>query len=69
MRPESPVLAFAAFLATIAAIARRNGIAVGAGCGMAQEAADALVEFGTDNVLEFASLRMRFVIVNAKCVF
>jgi hypothetical protein len=36
---------------------------------MAQEAADTLVQFGTDDVLEFAGLRVRFVIVNAKCVF
>ena len=36
---------------------------------MAQEAADALVEFWADDVLEFAGLRMRFVVVNAKRVF
>jgi hypothetical protein len=35
---------------------------------MTQKTADALVEFGADNVLKFAGLRMRFVIVDAKCV-
>jgi hypothetical protein len=36
---------------------------------MAEEAADALVEFRADDVLEFAGLGVRFVVVNAKRVF
>jgi len=35
---------------------------------MAEETADALVEFGTDNVFEFASLAVRFLVVNAEGV-
>jgi NADH/NAD ratio-sensing transcriptional regulator Rex len=35
---------------------------------MAQECADALVEFGTDDVLEFAGMRVRFGIGNRKSV-
>src|SRR4029077_3402795 len=69
LRPESPVLAFAAFLATITAIAGRNRIAVGAGGGMAEEAADTLVQFRADDVLEFAGLGVRFVVINAKGIF
>ncbi len=40
-----------------------------AGRGMAKEAADALVEFRADDVLEFAGLGVRFVVVNPKRVF
>jgi hypothetical protein len=36
---------------------------------MAQEAADALIEFGADDVLKLAGLRVRFVVVDAKRVF
>ena len=59
-------LAFASFLLAIAAIARGNGIAVGAGGRMAQEGADALVEFRADDVLESAGLSVRFGVVDAK---
>ena len=53
----------------VAAIARGNGIAMGASSGMAEEAADALVQFGADDVFELASLTVRFVVVNAEGVF
>jgi len=36
---------------------------------MAEEGADALIEFGTNDVLEFASLSVGFVIVDAESVF
>ena len=35
---------------------------------MAEERADALIEFGADDVLELAGLRVRFGVVNGKCV-
>ena len=53
----------------IAAFARRNRIAVRASRGVTQEAADALVQFGADNVFKFASLAVRFVICNSESVF
>lgn len=53
----------------IAAIAWGNGIAMRAGSGMAEEAADALVKLRTNDVLEFTGLRVRFVVINAEGVF
>src|SRR5260370_5612493 len=53
----------------IAAIARRNGIAVRTSFRVAEEAANALVELGTDDVLEFAGLVARFGVVDRERVF
>ena len=44
----------------VAAVARRNGIAMRTCLRMAQECADPLVEFRADDVLELASLRLGF---------
>ena len=46
-----------------------DGVAVGAGFGVAEESADALVEFGGDDVLEFAGLRVGFGVVDGEGVF
>src|SRR5260370_21237541 len=43
----------------VAAVARRNGISVRAGLGVAEEGANALVQLRADDVLELAGLRMR----------
>src|SRR5229473_7736622 len=53
----------------IAAIAGRNGIAVRTSFGVAEEAANALVQLGTDDVLEFAGLVARFGVVDRERVF
>jgi hypothetical protein len=53
----------------IAAIARGNGIAVRAGFWMAEKSADALIEFGADDVFELAGLRVGFGIVDSESVF
>jgi hypothetical protein len=53
----------------IATIARRDGIPVRAGLRVSKKSTDALVEFGTDDVFEFAGLRMSFGIVDGKSVF
>src|SRR5260370_40286019 len=58
-RPKVSSLGF-----RIAAIARRNGIAVRTSFGVAEEAANALVQLGTDDVLEFAGLVARFGVVD-----
>jgi len=52
----------------VATVAGGDGVAVGAGRGMAEEAANALVEFGRDDVLEFAGLTVGFVVVDAERV-
>jgi hypothetical protein len=39
------------------------------GLGVPKERADALVELGTDDVFEFASLRVRLGIVDGESVF
>src|SRR5713226_691676 len=53
----------------IAAIARWNGIAVRTSFRVAEETANALVQLGTDDVLEFAGLVARFGIVDRERVF
>ena len=53
----------------VATVSGRNGIAVRASRRMAKEGADALVEFGADDVFEFAGLAMCFVFVDAESVF
>src|SRR5258708_19848800 len=53
----------------IAALARRNGIAVRTSFRVAEEAANALVQLGTDDVLEFAGLVARFGVVDRERVF
>jgi hypothetical protein len=53
----------------LAAVARRDRISVRAGLGMAEERADPLVELGTDDVLEFAGLIVRFGIFDGERVF
>src|ERR1700746_216825 len=55
-------------LARRTAAAGRNRVAVRAGLRMAQERADALVELGTDDVLEFAGVRVSFGIGDGECV-
>ncbi len=40
-----------------------------ASLGVSQEGTDALIQFGADDVFELASLAVRFVVVDAKCVF
>jgi hypothetical protein len=44
----------------LAAVARRNRIPVRASFWMAEECADALIELGADDVLEFAGLIVSF---------
>lgn len=56
------------FYARFATIARRDGIAVRASLGVAEEGADALVEFGADDVFELAGLRLRFGIFDGESV-
>src|SRR5260370_5985295 len=63
-RPKVSSLGF-----RIAAIARRNGIAVRTSFGVAAEAANALVQLGTDDVLEFAGLVARFGVVDRERLF
>src|SRR5256885_8823859 len=53
----------------VAAIARRNRVAVRTRRRMPQKRADALVKLRTDDVLEFAGLVVRFRVVNLKRVF
>src|SRR5260370_17376873 len=53
----------------IAAVPRRNGIAVRTSLRVAEETANALVELGTDDVLEFAGLVARFGVVDRERVF
>jgi hypothetical protein len=53
----------------VAAVAGGDGVAVGTSGGMSEEAADALVEFWTDDVFELAGLTVSLVIVDAKRVF
>src|SRR5579864_3346237 len=53
----------------IAAIARRNGIAMRTSFRVAQKAANALVQLGRNDVLEFASLVARFGIFDRKRIF
>src|SRR5579859_1710596 len=50
---------------SVAAFARRNGIAVWARLGVAQERADALIQFRADDVFEPAGLIVRFRVVTA----
>src|SRR6266705_2099954 len=52
----------------VAAVTWRNGIPMRAGLGMPEERADTLVQFGADDVFEFAGLRVRLGIVNGKSV-
>src|SRR5579862_4858229 len=52
----------------VAAVAGRDGVAVRTRLGVAEEGADALVELGADDVLELAGLRVRFGVVDGKCV-
>jgi hypothetical protein len=54
---------------TVAAVARRNGISMWTGLRVPKERADALVELGTDDMFEFASLRVRFGILDGESVF
>src|ERR1700722_18215695 len=57
-----------AALARRAAAARWNRIAVRAGLRMTEERADALVELGANDVLEFAGVRVGFGIGDRKCI-
>src|SRR5579859_25571 len=54
---------------SVAAVARRNGIAVWAGFRVAKKRADARIQLRTDDVFEAAGLRVRFGFVNGKSVF
>src|SRR5580658_5339357 len=54
---------------SVAAIARRNGIAVRTSLGMAEERADTLIEFGANDVFEPAGLGVGFGVVGGKRVF
>src|ERR1700722_18167557 len=58
----------AAALARGATAARRNWIAVRAGLRMTEERADALVELGANDVLEFAGVGVGFGIGNGECI-
>ena len=52
----------------IATISRRNWVSMWTSFWVAQEAADALVEFGTNNMLEFACLGARLTVVDSEGV-
>src|SRR5215831_11454556 len=54
---------------SIAANARRNGIAMGTGLGMPEKRANPRVELGADDVLEPACLSVRLGFVDGKSVF
>src|SRR5580704_14383335 len=54
---------------SVAAIARRNRISVRASFRVAKERADALVEFGADDVLEPAGLGVGLGVVDGKSIF
>src|SRR5277367_4581853 len=58
-----------AFRFSVAAIARRNGIAVRARLGMAEERTDALIQLRADDVFEPASLRMCLAVVDGESIF
>lgn len=53
----------------VAAVAGGNGVAVRAGGRVAEETANALVQFGRDDVFEFTGLAVRFVIIDPESVF
>ena len=53
----------------VAAVAGGDGVAVWASGGVAEEAANALVEFGGNDVFELAGLAVSFVVVDAEGVF
>src|SRR5580693_987569 len=57
-----------AFRFSVATIARRDGIAMRACFRMAEEGADALIEFRADDVLKFAGLRVYFGFLDGKGV-
>ena len=57
------------FGVSVAAISRRNGITVRAGFWVAQKSANALIEFGADDVFEFAGLGVGLGIINGEGVF
>src|SRR5262249_30832183 len=56
------------FRAGVTTVSRRNGIPVRAGFRMSEEGANALIQLGTDDVLEFAGLRMHLVFVYSESV-
>src|SRR5712691_1004160 len=62
---SDPFLVFRIYLATAA---RRNRIAVRAGFWMAEERADALVEFRRDDVFEATGLYLSFSVFDGKRV-
>src|ERR1700684_1592996 len=53
----------------VAAVAWGDGVAVRAGFGVAQEGADALVQFGADDVFKLAGLVTGFGVVYGEGVF
>jgi hypothetical protein len=59
----------AGFGISVAAISRRDGITVRAGFWVAQKSADALIEFGADDVFEFAGLGVSLGIVDGESIF
>src|SRR5262249_41100485 len=63
---SNQLLSFRLFL--FATGAGRDGIAVRAGLGMAEEGADALVEFGRDDVFGATGLLMGFGVCNGECI-
>src|SRR5437016_14283016 len=52
----------------VAAVAWRNGVPMRAGLRVSEERANALVQLRTDDVFEFAGLRVRLGIVDGKSV-
>src|SRR5437899_3278482 len=52
----------------VAAVARRNGVPMRAGLGVAEEGANALVQLRADDVFELAGLRMCLGFVDGKSV-
>ena len=59
----------AGFGISVAAIAGRDGITVGTGFRMTQKSADALIEFGADDVFEFAGLGVGLGIIDGESIF
>jgi hypothetical protein len=65
---NSSLQIFLRFGTPVAAIAWRNGIAMRARLRVPQKCANALIQFRADDVFKLAGLRMRFVVINAKCI-
>ena len=59
----------AGFGVSVAALSGWNGITVRTSFWMAEKRADALIELGTDDVFEFASLRVGLGIIDGEGIF